>query len=162
MKRERLHFGVMIRDRLAHIGRMSKWALPMLSAEHRKRYKDSISFYRKMLREARDGDDTEAAVYWALELDFSFQMLLREAHDMPSLRKSANVPIANAARAVVTDEQVVSSLKRNKGNVSVAADELGITRQAIYKRQSNWIQGTREDLKGDNSSGVVTRKSKRR
>ena len=162
MPQERLHFNAMTREYLAHITRMSNWALPQVPDKERKLYKDNIAIYRQCLREARADNDTEAAVWWSLQLEFTFRMLLREASDMPILRASSKVPNANAARAVVTDAQVVAALEKHMGNVTAAADELGIRRQAIYKRQSNWIKDTLEQSKGDNSSGVVTRKKRQR
>lgn len=162
MKRERLLFRAMTRNHLAHIGSMTKWALAKVSDEERKLYRESIASYRKLLRESQTENDIEAAIWWALQLEFSFRMLLREASDMPILRASSMVPKANSERAAVRDSQVVAALEKNSGNVTKAADELGITRQAIYKRQSNWIQGTREKFRGDNPREVVTRRKKRR
>lgn len=37
-------------------------------------------------------------------------------------------------RQRLTDEQVIAAIERNRGSITAAADELGVTPQAIYKR----------------------------
>lgn len=84
---------------------------------------------------ARRHSDLDLAVAAAMSFERTIAALLREAYpDDRDVDAYLNRSAANKKRASVSDEDIIKVMTKHKGNVTAAADELGITRQAVYKR----------------------------